>query len=144
MLNRSKLWAAMLLLGVFAAGIAVGGTAWSALNDDRNDDRGRRGGGSSESRDREHRSYSENLQEDLNLTVEQRAAVDSILQESQSDMRQVWREMRAEIDTLRQDVAIEIMQLLDDEQQAKYQEMLDRSRRRGDRERAPRNNRHYE
>jgi hypothetical protein len=134
----------MLLLGVFAAGIAIGGPAWGALTEDRPDDRGRRGGESSDSRNRERKSYSEHLQEDLNLTVEQRAAVDSILQESQSDMRQVWREMRAEIDTLRQEVANEIMQLLDEEQQAKYREMLERSRRRGERERATREDRNHE
>ena len=140
MLNRPKLRAVLLLLGVFAAGIAVGGPGWSALNDGRHDDRGRRGS-SSDSHSRERKSYSEHLQEDLNLTVEQRTAVDSILQESQSDMRQVWKEMRAEIDTLRRDVSDEIMKLLDEEQQTKYSEMLERSRRRGNRERAPRSDR---
>lgn len=143
MLNRSKIWAAMLLIGVFAAGVAIGGPVWGAFADNQRDDRGRRDG-SSESRDRERKSYSEHLQEDLNLTVEQRAAVDSILEVSQSDMRAVWRNMRAEIDTLRQDVAQEIMQLLDDEQQVKYTEMIERSRSKGGRERSSRNDRHYE
>ncbi len=146
MLNRSKLWAATLLIGVFAAGIAVGGPVWNAFGDDRSDQRGRRGSASdsSESRDRGHRSYSDHLQEDLGLTTDQRAAIDSILAESQSEMRAVWREMRSTIDTLRQDVPDEIMQLLDEEQQAKYGEMLERSRRRGDRERASRENRYHE
>lgn len=143
MLNRSKLWAAMLLLGVFAAGIAIGGPAWGAFADDRNDERDSRGG-SSESRNRERRSYSEHLQEDLNLTAEQRSAVDSILAVSQSDMRTVWREMRAQIDTLRQAVSDDIMQLLDADQQTKYGEMLERSRRRGERDRASRNDKHNE
>lgn len=146
MLNRSKLWAATLLIGVFAAGIAIGGPVWNAFGDDRSDQRGRRGGSSSssESRDRGHRSYSDHLQEDLGLTTDQRAAIDSILAESQSDMREVWRDMRSKIDTLRSDVSVEIMQLLDEEQQTKYGEMLERSRRRGDRERASRENRYYE
>lgn len=143
MLNRSKLWAATLLFGVFAAGIAVGGPAWGALNDRQPDDRVSRSG-SSDSRTRERRSYSEHLQEYLALTVEQRVAVDSILSENQSEMRRVWRGMRAEIDTLQQNVTNEIMRLLDDEQQGKYRELLDRSRRRGERERATRENRNHE
>jgi hypothetical protein len=143
MLNRSKLWATTLLIGVFAAGIAVGGPVWGALGDDGHDGRNRRGG-SAESRGRERKSYSEHLQEDLNLSLEQRAAVDSILALSQSDMRTAWRDLRARIDTLRQDVAEEIMLLLDAEQQAKYREMIEQSRRRGDRERAPKDNRHHD
>jgi hypothetical protein len=143
MLNRSKLWAATLLIAVFATGIAVGGPTWSAFSDDGRGDRGRRGG-SSDSRDREHKSYSEHLQEDLSLTVEQRAAVDSILAVSQADMRSAWRDLRARIDTLRQDVAEEIMQLLDEEEQAKYSERIERSRRRGDRERESRENRYHD
>jgi hypothetical protein len=143
MLNRSKLLATTLLLGVFAAGIAIGGPAWGALTEDRTYDRGTRNG-SSESRDREHRSYSELLQAELNLSAGQRAAVDSILASNQSDMRVVWREMRARIDTLRQDVVEEIMQLLREDQQTRYRELLERSRRRGERERATRNDRQHE
>jgi hypothetical protein len=56
----------------------------------------------------------------------------------------VWREMRASIDTLRGEVVEAIMQLLDEDQQARYSDMLERSRRRGERDRAPRNDRHYE
>ena len=74
MLNRSKIWAATLLLSVFAAGIAIGGPAWGAVTDVGGVERGRRGD-PPESRSRERRSYSEHLQEDLNLSVEQRAAV---------------------------------------------------------------------
>jgi hypothetical protein len=143
MLNRSKLWATTLLVGVFAVGIVLGGPAWSALRDNERNDRSRRGG-SSESRGREHRSYSDHLQDELNLTVEQRAAVDSILALSQSDMRTAWRDLRARIDTLRQNVAEEIMLRLDEEQQTVYREMLERSRRRGDRERESRENRDYD
>jgi len=143
MLNRSKLWAMTLLLGVFVAGIAIGGPVWNAFGDDGRSERGERGG-SSQSRDRERQSYAEHLQEDLNLTAEQCATVDSLVEESQSEIRQVWREMRAVIDTMRQNLSNEIMQLLDDEQRAKYSEMLERSRRRGERDRAPRENRNHD
>ena len=142
MLNRSRLWAMTLLLAVFAAGIAIGGPTWNALSNDSQDERSRRD--SSDQRDRGHGSYSEHLQERLSLTTEQCAAVDSVLELSQSAMRDVWREMRSQIDTLRQDVSKEIMQLLDEEQQTKYRELIARSNRRGDRERAPSENREHE
>jgi Spy/CpxP family protein refolding chaperone len=144
MLNRSKLWAAILLLGVFAAGVAIGGTAWSALGNNRPGDRGGGRGGAPELRDREHRSYSDDLQEQLGLTAAQRAAIDSILESSQPEMHSAWRQMRARIDTLRQSISNQVMEVLDEQQQAQYRELLARSRRRGDRERAPRDNRYHE
>ena len=111
-----------LLLAVFAAGVAIGGPTWNALSNDSQDERGRRE--NTDQRDRGHgggegHSYSEHLQEALSLTVEQRAAVDSILEASQSDMRDLWRGMRSQIDTLRQGVSVEIIELLDEEQQTK-------------------------
>lgn len=147
MLNRSRLWAMTLLLSVFAAGIALGGPTWDALSKDGQDERGRRE--STDQRDRARsgengHGYSDHLQEALSLTTGQRSAVDSILDESQSEMRDVWRGMRAQIDTLRQGVSVEIMQLLDEEQQTKYQGLITRSNRRGDRERAQGENRNHE
>ncbi len=147
MLNRSRLWAMTLLLAVFAAGVAIGGPTWNALSNDGQDERGRRestdqrDGGRS---DEDGHSYSDHLQEAVSLTADQRSAVDSILNESQSEMRDVWRGMRAQIDTLRQAVSVEIMQLLDEEQQTQYRELIARSNRRGDRERAPKENRNHE
>jgi hypothetical protein len=137
-----------LLLSVFAAGIALGGPTWDALSNDGQDGRDRRE--STDQRDRgrgdggDEHSYSDHLQEALSLTADQRSAVDSILDESQSEMRDVWRGMRAQIDTLRQEVSVEIMQLLDEEQQTQYRELIARSNRRGDRERAPKENRNHE
>ncbi len=147
MLNRSRLWAMTLLLAVFAAGVAIGGPTWNALSNDGQDERGR--SESTDQRDRERsegdgHSYSDHLQEAVNLTADQRSAVDSILNESQSEMRDVWRGMRAQIDTLRQGVSVEIMQLLDEEQQTQYRELIARSNRRGDRERAPKETRNHE
>lgn len=138
MLNRSRLWAMTLLLAVFAAGLALGGLTWNMLTDGRPSEPSRRG--NTVQRDREHQSYSDHLQEALKLTSEQRAAVDSILDESQSEMHDLWRQMRSQFDTLRQEVSYDIMQLLDEEQQTKYRDLIARSNRRGDRERAPRNN----
>jgi hypothetical protein len=136
-----------LLFAVFAAGIAIGGPTWNALRNGSQDEGGR--SESTNQRDRgrtggDGHSYSDHLQEALGLTAEQRTAVDSILDASQSEMRDLWRAMRSQIDTLRQGVSVGIMQLLDEEQQTKYRELIARSNRRGDRERAPRENRDHE
>lgn len=137
MLDRSRLWAMTLLIAVFAAGAAIGGPTWKVLTKDGRPEPDRHA--DAEQRDRKHLSYSDHLQEELKLTPDQRAAVDSILDSSQSEMRAAWREMRARVDTLRGDVSNEIMKLLDEEQQTKYRDLIARSNRRGDRERAPRN-----
>lgn len=129
-----------LLLAVFAAGVAIGGPAWNAFSDERPYDRDTRGG-TSDSRGRRHTSYSDHLQEELILTTEQRTAIDSILEGRQEEMHDVWSEMRARIDTLRQHISSQIMEVLDDDQQEHYREMIASSNRRGDRERAPKNDR---
>jgi len=140
MLNQSKIWAVALLLTVFVAGAAIGGPAWGAFRDEPPGERdGRRG--SSESRERERKSYSEHLQEELGLSAEQRSAIDSILDLQQAEMRIAWRQMRAQLDTLRQNISVEIMTFLDEEQQAQYREMIERSRNKGDRDRDRRNHR---
>jgi len=143
MLNRSKFWAVSLLLTVFVSGVAVGGPVWNTIYDRGTPGGGRRGG-PPESREHGRRSFAEHLQGDLNLSTAQRTAVDSILAESQDAMHEAWAVLRSQLDTLRQDVSDEIMQLLDDEQAETFREMIARSRRRGDREREPRENRYHE
>ena len=136
MLNRSKLWATSLLVAMFVTGAAVGGgvaRTWigSASADDYRDrmpgDRGR------------PPSYAEHLEMALSLTPLQRAAVDTILARRESDMQQMWREMQPRLDALRDTIRTKIMDVLDDEQQQKYRELLDRSRHRGERDRENRN-----
>lgn len=131
MLNRSKLWAAGLLAAAFVAGTAVG-AAVTATWDRRDaaaesrrherDDRGRQGG------------YAERLEASLGLTPEQRLAVDSILDRQQTAMRSLWAEYSPKFDELRQDVRNQIMEILDDEQQKTYRELIARSDRRRERE----------
>jgi hypothetical protein len=138
MLNRSKLWAAGFLLAVFAAGGVVGGaaTAWggSAISDDARrpdrDERSRRGG-----------SYSERLEVDLGLNSQQRAAVDTVLERQQTAMRKLWTEYSPRFDSLRQDVRSQIMDILDQEQQDRYRELIARSDRRRHREGGTNDNR---
>ena len=131
MLNRSKLWAAGLLLAVFAAGGAVGGAVSAAWGEDdqRDGRRSSRGEGS-----RHERSYAERLEADLGLSQEQRNSIDTILARRQVQVHELWAEYRPRFDTLRLDVRNQIMQILDDEQQEKYQELIDRSDRRRERD----------
>jgi gas vesicle protein len=134
MLSKGKAWAAALLVGVFVAGAAIGAAVTTLMapqdqvvasrTDARADsDRGRR------------RGYAERLQDDLNLSPEQRASVDAILAEREAEMRELWEDMRPRFDALRESIRIEIMELLDESQQEKYQALIERARHRGDRER---------
>ena len=84
-------------------------------------------------------SYAERLEADLSLTAAQRAAVDTILARRESDMQDLWREMQPRLDALRDTIRTKIMDVLDDEQQQKYRELLERSRHRGERDRENRN-----
>ncbi len=138
MLNQSKIWAVALLVAVFAAGVVIGGPLWEVLSGDRPagvNERGR----PPDSRGRERRSYSDHLQEELDLTAEQRSAMDSILEMNQDEMQMVWRELRARIDTLRQEISSEVMVFLTEQQRERYRAMIERSKNRGDRDRARRN-----
>ena len=137
MLNRSKLWAAILLFAVFAAGAAAGATAWNALDTRASDPDRRRGGPRG---DRGPGGYAEAMQRELNLTVEQRAILDSLLAENEPVLHDAWRQMHARLDTIRRDVSDKIMVILDEEQQQKFQEFITRSNRRGERDRGSRNN----
>ncbi|UCG86975.1 MAG: periplasmic heavy metal sensor [Gemmatimonadota bacterium] len=132
MLNRSKLWASGLLIAMFVTGAAVGGgitQAWMR-NDDPTDYRGR--GSSDRSRPP---SYADRIEVDLNLTPEQRAAVDTILARRESDMQQLWQDIQPRFDALRDTIRTKIMDVLTEEQQQKYRELLEHGSRRGERDR---------
>lgn len=118
MLNRSKLWAAGLLLAAFAAGIAVGGAVSAAWGDNARDgepDRNRRVG------------YAERLQAELHLSVSQRDSVDAILEQREEQMDAMWREIAPRFDSLRTAIRGEIMTLLDDGQRERFRALIARS-----------------
>lgn len=127
MLNRSKGLAASLLVATFLLGVAVGGVALAAWGD-RSDAR--------ERRPRERASYSEILERELTLTAAQRESVEVILARRQQVMTDLWAEIGPRFDSLRDQIRTEITRLLDEEQQAKYQDMITRNEQyRGGRER---------
>jgi hypothetical protein len=120
--NRSKTLAASLLAATFLLGIAVGGVAmaaWMAAWGD--DDDGRR------SRSREHASYAERLAERLDLTAAQQESVAKILERRQEAMHQLWQDVHPRLDSLRLQIRDEILAVLDQEQQATYEDLIARS-----------------
>ncbi|HEX9581479.1 MAG TPA: periplasmic heavy metal sensor [Gemmatimonadales bacterium] len=111
MSNRSRLWATGLLVAAFVAGLAVGGAAQAALAD--RDDR--------PGRERSRRlSYPERLERDLQLTPEQRTAVETVMQRHQQSMRDIWRAAERQVDTMRLQIRNEIMDVLDARQREAY------------------------
>jgi len=132
MFNRSRAWAAGLLVAAFAAGIAVG-AATNTLGD-RDEER---------IRDRGPRlSYIERLERDLALQAAQRDSIASILERHNATNREISRQARESFDTLRLRVRSEIMNVLDAEQQERYRAINARSdSMRAERDRGRRNDR---
>jgi hypothetical protein len=132
MLNRPKFYAFVLLIAVFAAGIALGAGVSAAASD-----RGRHRSGPEQ---RRQEGYADRLQRELQLTPIQRDTVDYILDRYQDSMNVVWRSMRPRMDSIRVAVRLDIMNALDSLQQAEYRDLIHRT----DSIRAarPRNGRH--
>ena len=123
MLNKSKLWASVLLIAVFAAGAAIGAVAaaaWGTGNQPA--DQTRRDRGNREDRSRE--GYAGRLETILGLTEAQRAEVDSILAREQRAMRVLWEGVNPKFDSLRHEVRAQITEILDEQQREKYRELI--------------------
>ena len=107
MFNRSRAWAAGLLIAAFGAGVAVG--AATAAFGDRNEGRAPERG--------PRLSYIERLERDLALRPTQRDSVAGILERHNSTTREISRQARESFDTMRLQVRSEIMHVLDEGQQ---------------------------
>jgi hypothetical protein len=127
MLNKSKLWAAVLLVAVFAAGAAVGAAVF-AERSDQVEARGRRGDSTGERRERpRERSYVGWLEAELVLSPAQRDTVGRILDGYQGAMSEIWSEVRPRMDSIRTLIRGQILQVLDSAQQDKYRVLTARS-----------------
>ncbi len=120
MLNRSKMWAASLVLATFVAGGAVGSVISNAWGDsdaprEGREERGRRP------------SYSERLAEALQLSPAQQESVKVILERRQEGLAQIWRETQPRWDSLRVVIREDILRQLEEEQSATYHGMIARS-----------------
>jgi hypothetical protein len=121
MLNRSKLLAVSLLIAVFVAGGAVGGVVVATWGD------------STQGRQvppRPRRSYTDFLTQELKLSDVQHDSVQAIVSRRDTAMRALWQEVGPKFDTLRSQVRAEIMRVLNDEQRAAYESLIQASERR--------------
>ncbi|MGD2152252.1 MAG: hypothetical protein PVG79_03230 [Gemmatimonadales bacterium] len=125
--GKSRAWALALLVAVFLVGgaagaavdrILVGDRAVESSQRDRSGDRGRR------------RSYVDWLAGELELSEEQKAEVQAILERHRGQVEDLWRQMRPRYEELQEQARAEIRGLLTEEQTAAYDALLERQRRR--------------
>lgn len=116
-MQRSKWFALLFLVGAFVAGIAVGFAADRALVHERP---GRRDG----------RSPLDRMARELDLTAAQRATFDTILENRDKQMRQLFAPVRPTLDSLTQLSKVirdsthqQLRRVLTPEQQTKFDKM---------------------
>jgi uncharacterized membrane protein len=123
--GRSRVWAGALLGIAFLVGgvagasvdrllLRPGATPEASARRSENGDRDRRGG------------YIDWLSAELQLSDQQRAAVEVIVERHQELLSDVWREMRPRYEELRQQARAEIKAVLSQEQLEAYEALLAR------------------
>jgi hypothetical protein len=114
--------ATLLLVAAFVAGGLIGGATMMVADKARHENAGTR---------TPRPGYAERLTTELDLTSEQRQAVEAILERHVPRMDSVWRALRnaPELDAVRQSIRDEIRSQLTVPQQERYQAMLDRQER---------------
>lgn len=110
-MQRSRSLALMFLLGAVLVGGALGFTADRVLTDSRCAKNGDR------------RSFAW-LTAELNLTPQQSAAVDSIVERRHREMRAVIAPVRPQMDAVRDTARQQIRRVLDDAQRARFDELI--------------------
>ncbi len=111
-MQRSRSLALMFLLGALLVGGALGFTADRVLAGDRC------------ARNGDHRRSRTWLTEQLNLTAQQAAAVDSIVERRHREMRAVIAPVRPQMDAVRDTARQQIRRVLDDAQRARFDELI--------------------
>lgn len=117
MKQTPKLWAAALLGVVFTTGAVAGSMATSAWSERDRD----------EWRERNRRSFSEMLNEELSLGDAQTAGVARIIEDFRPRLCEIWSEMRPRYQSMRTEVNDQIRELLNPEQQEAFEVILNRS-----------------
>ena len=122
-MQRSKSFALLVLLAAFVAGIALGYTG------DRVLDRDRHGGRDRPSRDR--------VAKELNLTPAQRTQFDSIMTSRRTQMRELFKPIRPQMDSLQKIAKVigdstheQLKRVLNADQAKKLDDMRERGRKR--------------
>ena len=125
-MQRSKWYGLVFLLGAFIAGAAIGYAAERAMG---------------HGRPSRHGSHSplDRMSRDLDLTPQQRAAFDTILENREKQMRQLFAPIQPQMDSLMKIGKVigdsthqQLKRVLTPEQQAKFDKIRAESRRRGD------------
>ena len=127
-MGRSSLGAALALLLVFGAGIA-GGVAMERMWLD-GDGRDRVSG--KDEGEREH-TVIERFSEELELTPDQEARIDTILARVRDRMHEMWSEVRPRYRAVVDSARGRIQEVLTEEQAERYRELLKREAERRDR-----------
>lgn len=124
-MRRNTLGAAAALLLVFAAGVA-GGVALERtwLGPDSREEATRK--------DREYRPVIERFSEELELTAAQEAKIDTVIDDLQSRMREMWAEARPRYRAMVDSARARIEAVLTEEQVEKYRRLLERESERHD------------
>ena len=125
-MQRSKWYAMVFLLGAFIAGAAIGYAAEHAMGHGRPSRHG-------------SRSPLDRMSRDLDLTPQQRAAFDTILENREKQMRQLFAPIQPQVDSLMKIGKVigdsthqQLKRVLTPEQQVKFDKIRAESRRRGD------------
>lgn len=122
-MERSKSYALLFLIGAFIAGIAVGITADRFMMRDGHDHRGPRSG-------------LDRMSKELGLNAAQRAQVDSIMTRRRTQMRELFKPLRPQIDSIQKigkalsdSTHEQLKRVLTPEQGKKLDEMRERGRK---------------
>ena len=125
-MQRSKWYALVFLLGAFIAGAAIGYAAERAMGHGRPDRHSAR-------------SPLDRMSRDLDLTAQQRAAFDTILENREKQMRQLFAPIQPQMDSLMKIGKVigdsthqQLKRVLTPEQQVKFDRFRAESRKRGD------------
>lgn len=124
MMASAKKWIGVTLLATLVIGIGLGVLVdrflLASTVHSRPSNMERRGGGH-----REHgRRMVERLRSNLDLTDEQAAELESVMNENHETARAFWRNSRSEYEALRQQFRADIRELLSDEQRGRFDEMV--------------------
>ena len=125
--GRTRLVGFGLLVATFLVGALAGAAVDRVLSADEPDGRTR-----AEREDGDRRSY---VIDRVEMTAEQRASIDAILERRSERMRAVWHEAEPRLDAITDSARAEIMQVLDPEQRAQYEQKLEERRARREKRR---------
>jgi Spy/CpxP family protein refolding chaperone len=120
MIPRSRLGAVVLLVAAMSFGALIGGIAVSVAE--------HRGVGPATHRHGRD-GFMARLTEELELTTAQQDSIRTVLDRHRPEMDSMWQEVRPRFDSVRTVMRGEIRAQLTSEQQAKYQQMIERRER---------------